>query len=50
MPVQLFSCNFTHASRRWVSKDKMPHRDMEPPTSVDVPAVAALLRELMADM
>lgn len=33
--------------RRWVSQDKMPHSVSEPPTSVDVQAVAALLKTLV---
>ena len=34
--------------RRWVSQDKMPHSVSEPPTSVDVQAIAALLKALVA--
>ncbi|KAL0034323.1 hypothetical protein WJX77_009296 [Trebouxia sp. C0004] len=34
--------------RHWASQDKMPHSVLEPPTSVDVQAIAALLKALVA--
>ncbi len=54
MPVQRFRLQMcTQADlralcRRWVSQDKMPHSVSEPPTSVDVQAIAASLKTLVA--